>query len=96
MAGVPIILQCWAPIFDASHIKTRKEPIWVRLPGFPFELWTPAFFHLLGDHMGEFIDAYYSFKTKGEIVVAHLLVLLDLREGLASDVCLNTKFGDIH
>lgn len=95
MVGVPIILQRWAPIFYASRIKISKEPIWVRLPGLPFELWTSAFFHLLGDHMGEFIDLDYSFKHTKDMAMARTLVLLDLREGLAEDVCLATKYGQI-
>ena len=36
MAGVPIVLQRWSPIFDAAQAKAGKEPIWVKLLGLPF------------------------------------------------------------
>ena len=45
--------------------------------------------------MGEYIDADYSYKHTREMMMARILVLLDLREGLASDVCLDTKYGKV-
>lgn len=45
--------------------------------------------------MGEFIDADYSFKHTRDMAMARILVLLDLREALAEDVCLDTKYGQI-
>ena len=71
----------------------EKEPIWVKLPGLPIQLWTPAFFKLLGNQLGEYVDADFSFKITREMVVACVLVLLDLREGLASEICLDTIYG---
>ena len=44
MAGVPIMLWCWCPIFDVAQSKTRKEHIWVKFPGLPIHLWTQGFF----------------------------------------------------
>lgn len=94
MVGVPIVLRRWSPIFDASQTKMRKESIWVRLLGLPVYLWTPDFFQLLGDHMGEFIDADYSFRTTYEMAMVCILVLLDLQEGLASKVKLSSQYGE--
>lgn len=93
MAGIPIILRRWTPIFDAAQIKTGKEPIWVRLSRLPFELWSLAFVRLFGNHIGEFIDADYSFKQTRDMAMARILVLIDLREGLAEDLCLDTNYG---
>lgn len=49
---------------------------------------------MFGDHLGEFLDAYFSFKDSGEMVVAWVLVLLDLREGLAPEIVLTVEYGD--
>ena len=94
MAGVPIVLQRWSPIFDAAQEMVGKEPIWVRLPGLPLHLWNIQFFRMLGDHLGEFVDANFSFREFGEMAVARVLVLLDLREGLTTNVLLSTDYGD--
>lgn len=94
MAGVPIVLWWWSPIFDVALTKSGKKPIWVRLPGLHVHLWTSSFFQLLGNHMGKFIDVDYSFKLTGEMAMASILVLLDLREGLVSNVNMTSKFGD--
>ena len=93
MAGVPIVLRRWSPIFDASQAKTGKEPIWVKLSRMAFELCTLTFFRLLRYHMGENIDVDYSYKHPKEMAMARILVLLDLREGPSPDVCLDTKYG---
>jgi hypothetical protein len=47
---------------------------------------------MLGNHLGEFVDVYFSFKTTREMVVAWVLVLLDLREGLAPEICLTVDY----
>lgn len=52
-------------------------------------------FKMLGDHLGKFVDADYSYKIIGEMDVAHILVLLDLWEGLALDIYLNMVYGDV-
>lgn len=95
MAGVPIILRRWTPLFDASQMKLGKEPIWVRLLGLPYELWTPTFFRLFEDYIGEFMDADYSYKHTRDMAMARILVLIDLREGFIEDICLSTKYGEI-
>lgn len=90
---MPIVLRRWSPIVDASQTKMGKELIWVRFPGLPVHLWTLAFFKLLGEHMGEFIDADYSFRTTSEMAMVWILVLLDLREGLGLEVELSSRHG---
>ena len=45
--------------------------------------------------MGEYVDADFSYKITGEMSVARILVLLDLREGLSPEICLNTVYGDV-
>lgn len=96
MVGVPIVLHKWSPIFYDAWEKVEKEPIWVKLSGLPIHLWTPKFFKLLGNHLGEYVDAYFSFKITREMDVACVLVLLDLREGLSPDICMNIDYGDVN
>ena len=42
--------------------------------------------------MGEFIDDDYSFRTTNEMAMARILVLLDLRVGLGSEIELESRF----
>lgn len=90
---MPNVLCRWSPILDASQNKMGKEPIWVRLSGLPVHLWTPTFFKLLGDHLGEFIDVNYSFRTTSEMAMVQILVLLDLRVGLGTEIELSSRHG---
>lgn len=62
MVGVPIVLRKWSPIFDAAQ---EKDPIWVKLSGLPIHLWNLSFFKRLGNHLGEYVDTNFSFKTLG-------------------------------
>lgn len=94
MAGVPIVLRKWSLIFDVVKEKEGKEPIWVKLLGLPIHLWNQSFFKMLGDHLGEYLDADFSFKDTGEMVVARVLLMLGLREGLAPEIVLTTEYGD--
>lgn len=61
----------------------------------PLDLWTPIFFKMLGDALGKFVDADYSYKITGEMSVDLILVLLDLQEGLAPEIFLNTVYRDV-
>ena len=50
---------------------------------------------MIGDVLGEYVDVDFSYKFTGEMSVAHTLVLLDLREGISPEICLNTVYGDV-
>ena len=91
---MPIVLKKWSPIFDVVKERAGKEPIWVKLPCLPIHLWNQYLFKMWGDHLAEYLDVDFSFKDIGEMVVARMLVILDLREGLAPKICLTTAYGD--
>jgi hypothetical protein len=42
------------------------------------------------------MDADYSYKHTRDMAMACILVLIDLREGLAEDIFLSTKYGEIN
>jgi len=94
MAGVPIILKRWTPFFDSKLEKVVMEPIWVRLPGFPMELWKEARFAEVGNYLGEYICADYSFKESGIYTVAKIMVKIDLRLGLTTEITIQGKDGE--
>lgn len=96
MVGVPIVLHKWSPIFDVAWEKAEKDPIWVKFLGLPIHPWTPFFLKLLGNHLGEYVDADLSFKITIDMAMVCVLVLLYLREGLAPEICLNTNYGDVN
>lgn len=95
MVGVPIVFCKWSLIFDVAQAKAKKEPIWVKLLGLPIHLKNLSFFKMLGNHLGEYVDVDFSFKTTREMAVAQVLVLLDLREGIAPKICLTADYGDV-
>lgn len=42
------------------------------------------------------MDANFSFKITRDMVVVHVLVLLDLWEGPALKICFNVDYGDVN
>jgi len=78
----PILLKLWNPTFDTENERLDSIPIWVRLLGLPPHLWNEKCFQAIGNHLGEFITADMSFLDTGEMAVARILVLLNVREGL--------------
>ena len=63
-------------------------PIWVKLPNFPFEYWSEEFFKLIGNAIGTFLEADLDFLENGICCLGKVLVLLDLRNGLAEDIAI--------
>lgn len=53
-------------------------PVWVRLPGLPTHTWNPQSFVNLGNSIGNFLEADYSFEESRDLSVAHILGSLDL------------------
>ena len=62
MTHIPLIIKHWSPLFDAQRKIMEKEPIWVRLPGLPVIYWKLTRFEAIGNRLGEYIDADYSFE----------------------------------
>jgi hypothetical protein len=88
-----MLLKRWTPLFDASHERIDELPIWVHLPGLPVELWTPKGFEYLGNALGRYMDVDMSFKSStGKMSMAHILVSLNIRKGLAEEIELS--WGD--
>ena len=66
--------------------------VWVKLPNLPFEFWSLEFFKLIGHALGTFMEADLSFLESGVFYLGRVLVLLDIRNGLASDI--DIKHGE--
>ena len=94
MNGVPIILKSWTPFFDSKSEKIDKEPLWVKLPGFPMNLWNPTRFAEIGNFLGEFVCADLSYLETGKYAVAKILVKIDMRLGLSSEISVQGPDGD--
>ena len=71
-----------------------KELTWVKPPRLPPHLSNPVIFRMIGDALGSYVDANMSCKVTGDMTVAQILVMLDLRDGLMGDICLNTVVGN--
>ena len=84
MHGIPIVLKRWTPFFDSQKEKIYKEPLWVKLPGFPMHLWNEKRFAKIENFLGEYVCADLSFMETGKYSVAKIMVKLDLRLGLSS------------
>lgn len=48
---------------------------------------------MIGDALDYFVDVDMSYKVIGDKSVAHILVFLDIREGLMGDICLGVMEG---
>jgi hypothetical protein len=62
------------------------------LPGLPVELWTPKGFEYLGNALGRYMDVDMSFKDSRKMSMAHILVSMNIRKGLAEEIELS--WGD--
>jgi hypothetical protein len=78
----PILLKLWSPTFDVDNERLDSIPIWVCLPGLPPHLWNEKCFQAIENHLGEFLVVDMGSIDSGEMDVARILVLLNIREGL--------------
>jgi hypothetical protein len=77
-----VLMKLWNPTFDASSERLDSIPIWVRLSGLPPHLWLEKCFQAIGNFLGEFLVVDMGFLEYGEMLVARILVLLNIREGI--------------
>ena len=89
----PVLLKPWNPLFDASKERVDVIPIWVRLPALPLHFWDLYHFRRIGDILGTFLEADLSYLETNEKKVAHILVNINLREGLAEYI--NLDWGPV-
>ena len=80
------LLKRWTPLFDPRIERYDSMPIWVKLPNLPFEYWSLDFFKLIGNTLGTFLEVDLSFLESGVCCLGKVLVLIDLRNGLAADI----------
>jgi hypothetical protein len=73
-------------MFDASKEQMDIFPIWVCFPGLPAEFWSKECFKEFGNALGTFLDVDMSFLSTGDLIVACILVLLNVRGGLPKDL----------
>ena len=81
-----LLLKRWSPLFDPRVERYDLLPIWVKLPNLPFEFWSVEFFKLIGNTLGTYLETDLSFLDMGVCCLGKVLVLLDLRNGLAADI----------
>ena len=79
-------------LFDPRFERYDSIPIWVKLPNLPFEFWSVDFFKMIGKALGIFLEADLSFLETSICCLGKVLVLLDMRNGLAEDIVI--KKGD--
>jgi hypothetical protein len=96
LAGTPTLFKCWTPTFDAKRELVDEEPIWVRLPGFPMQYWNSHRFAAIGNFLGSFIEADFSFEETGLMMVARILVKLELKKGLPQEITINSAAGILY
>ena len=91
---MPVLLKSWTPFFDSKTEKVAKELLWVRLPGFPMNLWNETRFAAIGNYLGEYVCSDRTFQASSFYTVAKILVKIDLKLGLSSEISVKTKDGD--
>ena len=74
------------PLFDPLVERYDSLPIWVKLPNLSFEFWSLDIFNMIGNLLGTFLEADLSFLSNGICCLGKVLVLLDLRNGLANEI----------
>ena len=84
-----LLLKIWTPLFDPRFERYDLLPIWVKLPNIPFKFWFVDFFKLVGNTLGTYLEAGLSFLELDTCCLGKVLVLIDLRNGLATDILIN-------
>jgi hypothetical protein len=79
MDGTPIVLKHWTPSFEAKWERVDVVPVWVQFQGLPMQYWNLVRFSAIGNKLGEYIEADFSFEDTGLMSMARILVRLDLR-----------------
>lgn len=85
----PVMLKRWDPLFDPEREQLGSGPIWVRLPGLPWQFWTPYVFKRIGDTLGTYLEHDRSYEKTGIRTMARILVHLDTRPGLEEKITLH-------
>ena len=78
-----VIFMFWSPLFDVNWEQLDVVPIWVHLLCFPPNLWKPQIFQDVGNNLGSYLDADFSYLQTKDKSMARVLVNIDLREGLS-------------
>jgi len=94
MSGVSVLLNSWTPFFDSKTKKVDKELMWVRPSGFPINLWNETHFAAIGNFLGEYVCSDRTFQESSFYTVAKIMVKIDLKLGLSSEISVKTKDGD--
>jgi hypothetical protein len=81
-----LLLKRWSPMFDASKEKVDKLPLWVHLSSLPSKFWNSKSFREMGNLLGLYLVVDMSFESTSQRYVAHILVLINIREGLVEDL----------
>lgn len=69
------------------------EPVWVRLPHLPLNLWHPKVLEAIGNCLGVFLKADLSYMQTGRRTVARILVGLQIYKGLADRLPIQYSCG---
>jgi len=93
ICGVPVLFKRWTPFFDSKLERVDKELLWVRLPGLPMNLWNEPRFAEIGNYLGEYVCSDQSFQDSGYYTVARILVKIDLKLGLSSEIPMKSPDG---
>jgi hypothetical protein len=93
MDGTPIVMKWWTPSFDAKRERVDVVHVWVHLPGLPMQYWNPVRFSAIGNKLGEYLDADFSFEETCIMSMARILVRLDLRSRLLKELTIETTSG---
>ena len=70
------------PPFDADTERLDTIPVWVHLPGSPWELWNLASLSDIGKDLGTFIEVDLSYQQMKIRKVVRILVSLNIRTSL--------------
>ena len=74
----PFQLKIWTPPFNVDTKRLDTIPVWVRLPGLPWELWNLDSLGDIGNALGTFIEVDISYQQTKIRKVARILVLLNI------------------
>ena len=83
-----VLLKHWHPLFDANREHVYMVPLWLSILRFSMQYWSEDHFTNIGNILGSFLEAVFSFKETKLKKVARNIISINIREGIPEDMML--------
>lgn len=92
----PLFLRAWNPKLQMEKMSMRSIPLWVYLPGLPFQYWSTKNLSVIGSVIGRPLYIDRLTKTRERLSYARISVEVDAKEPLMDTVTISNVDEEKH